>query len=117
MGETGQARQGLIEALEIARSIRANLGALLSLSVSALWLGGQGEGAKALEIYELVAQQPIFANSAWFKELFGKSILALTAGLPAEVAASARERGRQRQLWPSVEEVHEILKTNYKIAL
>jgi len=109
-GETGQARQSLAEALEIAISIHGYISALFALAVGAHWLCSQGEGEKALELYAVAAQQPCFANSPWFHELFGKSIIACTAGLPAEQAAAARERGRQRPLWPAVEEMLALLK-------
>ena len=109
-GETEPARQQLVEALEIARSIHTYASALFALAVGAIWLGSQGEAEKALEFFEAAARQPIFANSPWFNELFGKSIAVYTASLPAEIAAAARERGRQRQLWSSVEEMDQALR-------
>ena len=109
-GESQPARQYLAEAAEISLSIHGYLSALYVLAVGAVWLGSQGELEKALEIYELAAGQPVFANSAWFHDLFGKNITACTEGLPDEIASAARERGRQRELWPSLEELLEMLK-------
>lgn len=114
-GEAEQARQRLVEALEITRSIQGYISTLLALAVSAIWLASQGGdntfGEKALGFFALAARQPVFANSAWFAELFGKSIAARTAGLPAERAEAARARGRQSPLWQTIEELYSILKS------
>lgn len=104
-GESEPTRQHLAEAIEISLSIHGYFSALYALTVGAIWLGNQGEPDKALEIYELVARQPVFASSPWFNDLFGRSIAAYTGGVAAEDAASARERGRQRELWPTLEEL------------
>ncbi len=111
LGEAEQARLCLVEALNVASSIRGYGSALYALAVSAVWLGDQGESSKALEIYELVAQKPLFINSAWFHEVFGKSIEAHASGLPWEIATAARERGRTKDLFEAVAELAEELKT------
>jgi tetratricopeptide (TPR) repeat protein len=110
LGEAGQARQRLVEALDIAVSIRGYLSTLFALVVGAVWLGGQGEGGKALEMYEPAARQPVFANSPWFHDLFGKSIETYTAGLPGEIATAARERGRTKDLFEALVALAEELK-------
>jgi tetratricopeptide (TPR) repeat protein len=105
LGESEPARQHLAEAAEISLSIHGYFSALYALAVGAVWLGYQRQAEKAQEIYELTAGQPVFANSAWFHDLFGKNIAALIGGVPAELAASARERSRQRELWLALEEL------------
>jgi len=110
LGEVEQTRRLLIEALEITISIHGYLSTLLALIVGASWLGSQGEAEKALEVYEAAAHLPILANSVWIHELFGKYIAACTEGLSPELAAAARERGRQRQLWDTVEEMDQTLR-------
>jgi predicted ATPase len=109
-GQLEQARQRLVEALQIANSIRGYFSALVALAVSALWLGAQGQAEKALQVYTLVAEQPVFAHSAWFHQVFDKNILAFTKELSGEVAEAAQERGRQRQLWLTLAELLPVIK-------
>lgn len=104
-GDTEQARQLLVEALGTAHSKHAYFTAVLVLPVCAWWLRDRGEMEKALEIYTCVFQQPLLANSKWFHDIYDKNIAACAEGLPPEIAASAQERGRQRQLWSAVAEL------------
>jgi tetratricopeptide (TPR) repeat protein len=110
-GQVELATSRLVEALQIAGLIRGYFSALFALAVGALWLGAQGQAEKALQVYTLAATQPIFANSAWFHQVLDKSIINYTEGLPAASAESARERGRQRQLWPTLAELLLVIKT------
>jgi tetratricopeptide (TPR) repeat protein len=107
-GEGEQTRQQLLEALEIALSTRAYAAALYALIAGALWLGSQGEAEKAVEYFALLMQRPLLARSAWFHDLFGKSIQAYANSLQAEIAAAAQTRGAQRQLWQAVGELHQL---------
>jgi len=115
LGESEPARQHLAEAAEISLSIHGYFSALYALAVGAVWLCSQGNPGLSLEFYELAARQPIFANSPWFHDLFGKIIAEGTQGLSAETAVSARERGRQRELWLTLEELHAMLKTEQRL--
>jgi hypothetical protein len=45
------------------------------------------------------------ANSRWFEDIAGREIETLAETLPPEVAANAKERGRARDLWATVEEL------------
>ena len=70
----------------------------------ALLLADRGEAARAVELYALASRHPAVANSRWFEDVAGKQIAALAAGLPPEVAAAARERGRALDLDATVAE-------------
>jgi DNA-binding SARP family transcriptional activator len=104
-----QALHSIREALEIVHSINSYPGVLFALAASALWLAQQGQQEIALEIYSLVARQPLFAGSSWFKEVFGKRILAHATSLDEVVAEAARQRGLQRSLPTSVAEMQRCL--------
>lgn len=103
LAEAALCRKRLAEAVEIALRIRGYIAALLALSAGALWLGSCQQPEKALELYGSAAAQPIFANSAFFHELFGEALQKSTASLPHELAEAARERGQQRPPWQNLE--------------
>jgi predicted ATPase len=109
-GDLECSQEELAESLEIAHTIRAYFTSLFALTVGALWLARQGEVERSLEIYTLAARQPVFANSPWFHQLFEKAILSCTQAIPFEQAEAARERGRSREFWPSVEELYRIIR-------
>jgi DNA-binding SARP family transcriptional activator/predicted ATPase/tetratricopeptide (TPR) repeat protein len=111
VGERVKAVQYLQEALELSISIQGYLSSLFSLLVCALWFGQGGNPERSLELYSLIAQQPLFANSTWFKEVFGGRISAYTIGLDAALAEAARQHGAQRQLWDALAEMKALLTT------
>ena len=108
-GDSQQARHSLVEALEIAHSRHAYFTSVIALPVGALWLERHGELEKALETYTIAFQQPLLANSNWYHDMFDKCVAACAAGLPAEIAAAARERGKGRQLFAAVDELAKII--------
>jgi tetratricopeptide (TPR) repeat protein len=108
-GDSQLARQSLVEALEIAHSRHAYFTSVSVLPVGAIWLERHGELEKALETFTSAFQQPMLASSNWFHEMYDKFIAACVAGLPAEVAAAARERGQGRQLFEAVDELAQMI--------
>ncbi len=75
----------------------------------ALLLIDDGHLERAVELYGLVSRHPYVANSVWFEDVAGKEIADAAAALPPDVVATARERGRARDLWQTAEELLEEL--------
>ena len=105
LGQPAQARQHLGAALRIAAETRNLHTVLESLPAMALLLMDSGEMEGAAELYALASRYPHVANSRWFEDVAGKHIAAVEATLPPDVAVAARERGRARDLWATVEEL------------
>jgi tetratricopeptide (TPR) repeat protein len=98
-GETGEGLAQVYESLQIGKEIGAALGISQALGPCALWVGGQGDPARAVALYTLASQHPAMANSRWFDDVYGRSIAALSEQLAAEVVAAAQARGRSMDLW------------------
>jgi len=92
----------------VARIISPALAAISSAAIAgaaALLLVDEGQVERAVELYALASLEPYVANSRWFEDVAGREIGALGAALPPEVAAAAQERGSERDLWATVEEL------------
>jgi hypothetical protein len=72
----------------------------------------QGNAERAIELYVVASEMPLIETSQWFREVIGHHINAATANLRPDVVATARERGRQRDLRTTVEELLETLAKN-----
>jgi tetratricopeptide (TPR) repeat protein len=69
-----------------------------------------GREERALELYALFqVAEPSFAQTESYQRHFGAWHTALRARLPAAVAAAAEERGRQLELWATVEALRQEL--------
>lgn len=101
----------LCEALQIAVELEAVWSASWTLPVVALYLARQGKLEKALEVQVLAKRQPIPANSIWMADVAMNETDALVAALPEEVAAEARKRGEEAELFGFTAELLEFLKT------
>jgi tetratricopeptide (TPR) repeat protein len=103
LGRRSEAWQGLALALDAAAKRQRLDDWLVVLAGTALLLADDGEAERAVEVYALASRHPFVAHSRWFQELFGREIAAAAASLPLEVKAAAEERGRARELVPTVE--------------
>ena len=50
---------------------------------------------------------PIVSNSRWFAQVVGEDVMAAAANLSPQVVETARERGRERDIWESAAELLE----------
>ena len=100
-----RAREHLCEALRIAGEIGAFLPPLFALPGVALLLADRGEPERAVELYALAARYPFVANSRWFELVFGRHVAVVAGSLPPEAAAALQARGRDRDLWATVDEL------------
>jgi len=105
LGDTHRAQRHLYQALQTATQIRAFVPTVLALSAIALFLTEQGQKERAVELYALISRYPLVANSRWFEDTVGQQIEAVVASLPADTVAAIRDRGEDRDLDVTVDEL------------
>jgi hypothetical protein len=105
MGEVGQALADLVPVLRSAADRGSFIAFMEALPVAALLLLGEGNAERAIEVYELARTFPYVANSQWYEDVVGKPIAEAAGALPSEVVAAAKERGRSRDAWATVDEL------------
>jgi tetratricopeptide (TPR) repeat protein len=110
LGELGQARGYLRQALQRAADTRNALSLIEVLPAAALVLADGGDSVRsgaerAVELYALASRYPLIASSQWYEDVVGRHIAAVATTLPPDVVAVAQERGRARDLWETVEEL------------
>ncbi len=98
VGQRARAREELTAQTRRGSERKDVLGASSCVAAAAVWLAGEGQAERAVELYALASQHPHIAASRWWEKVAGRHVAAAAAGLPAEVVAAARERGRQRGL-------------------
>ena len=105
-GRRAEMRQHLLKALQIGYESRLQSAYSLSLPLVALLLVERGEIERAVELYaQALAHLVSGFKYRWFEDMAGQHIAAAAAHLPPEVVAAAQERGRQRNLWETAEEL------------
>ena len=106
-GQVEMANIALVEALQIAANTNANHAIMHALASTALILAREGKVGKALELYAMVKEDPIWEVSPWMERVVGQHIAAASAGLSPEVIAAAREQGRQGDHLAAIKEMLE----------
>jgi hypothetical protein len=99
------ARQHIGEALETAVETQFFGALMFSLPATALLISGQGETARAVELYALASRYSFVANSRWFEDVVGRHIAAAATALPPKVIAEAQERGRAQDITVAMKEL------------
>ena len=97
-GQLSLARQYLCEALRMLSAIGAFEPSVAAVAAMALFLAGQGQRERAVELYGLASRYPLVSRSCLFNDIFGRHIAAVAATLPPDVVTAAQERGRTRDL-------------------
>jgi hypothetical protein len=105
LGNVQQARQCLCEGLCTAAKIGADVFISSTLPRIAVFLLGQGQEQRAVEIYALASRDPHVANSRWFEDTAGRHIAAAEESLLPERVAAAQARGCARDLRATAEEL------------
>ena len=93
-GPSRRGARGLCEALRISVSRHDLSTVLCTLAGAALLSAVEGDKARAVELYTLVARYPIFGDSPQLKLYAGERMPAIIATLPADVVAAAQARGQ-----------------------
>jgi tetratricopeptide (TPR) repeat protein len=104
LGRLPEMKRCLCQALKMLTETRPFITLTMALPTVALLLAEQNELERAVELYALASRLPAVAGR-WFDDVFGRHIAAAAATLPPDVVAAAQERGRQRELWATVEEL------------
>jgi tetratricopeptide (TPR) repeat protein len=69
------------------------------LSVCTLILADGENPQRAVELFSMLCSDPYFTYNAWFEDEIGKPMRTVMETLPADVVASALDRGKQLDLW------------------
>jgi tetratricopeptide (TPR) repeat protein len=104
-GNLCQAREHFGACLKIAVERGADWWSHYWVATIALLLADAGETERAVELYALASCYAEIANSQWWQDLAGKHIAAVAATLPPGVVAAAQDRGRARDLLPTMKEL------------
>ena len=103
------ARECLVHSLRAATGTRTILPILLALPAIARLLIAQGDPEQAIELWTLVAQNPMIANSKMMDDLAGSHVREASDLLSPDAVTIARKRGAQRDLHATADEYLEIL--------
>ena len=107
MGQPEGAKIALNEALQIAVKTRAQYTLKHTLAAMTLILAREGRARQAVELYTLVLDDPVWKGSPWMEKVVGQYVTAASASLPEDVAEATRQRGRQRDLVATAQELLE----------
>jgi tetratricopeptide (TPR) repeat protein len=116
LGKRAEARGYLSAALDWVEQYERSIEQMTALAATALLLADEGEAERGVELYALALRYPYVANSCWFEEVIGRHIAAAAAALPAGIAEAARERGRERDLAATLEEIRQELAGRQNVA-
>jgi tetratricopeptide (TPR) repeat protein len=105
LGDIRVGRIHLDEALQMAQKVRARMHAVIALLAATLYLAEVGKVEQASELLALIMDDPRYSKSIYFMDLAVKPLDQLTKHLSAEIVASAEQRGRQRELWSTIDEI------------
>lgn len=97
------AEQSLQEAFTLALQEKIPTSIMYAMAAAAFFFAQKGLGEQAVEHYALASGQPFVGNSRWFEDVVGRPIAEMTADLSPAVVAAAKERGRKRDLWETVD--------------
>lgn len=98
LGRVDEARTHIIHALKLGVESGSLSAMRVTVGEAALLKAYSGELRRAVELDELTASNPLIGNDRWHEDMVRRPLLELTASLPAEVIAQARERGRALDL-------------------
>lgn len=98
LGRADEARTHIIHALELGLKGGSLTALRVMVGEAALLKAYAGELLRAVELDELVIGHPQMANDRKHEDVVRRPLLELTASLPAEAIAQARERGRSLNL-------------------
>jgi hypothetical protein len=105
IGDRLHARRLCLAALHEAMTYRIWLGLIATLPCVAILLADEGAVERAVELIALTEHERDVPRTPLSRDIFWTEIEALFAMLPADVAAAARERGRQRDFWATGQEL------------
>jgi len=105
LGNQREARRHVITALRSLLEQKTWAATIHALATIALLLADEEEPERAVEIYALTERENPFPHNSWSFAVYRRELAAIAAALPADVAAAAQTRGRERDLWATAEEL------------
>jgi len=105
LNKPDQAKEHICEGLKIGMQISSAMVHLYTLGAAALYQANQGDLERAIEIYALATRYTWIAKSQWHKDVIETPLSAMTASLSPEIIAAAQQRGRERDLDKTVQEL------------
>ncbi len=100
----------MMESMQTGVRLHSYTNLSFAVPAAALYLAINGQVERAVELCGLIEEKSMLRNSPWFEDVAGKTIKELAADLSPEVVATARERGRQRDLFVTAAELLEEFK-------
>ena len=105
LNDLGQAQKRLGEALTIVSETHEYVSAMNILACALLIYLEKNQLERGVELYALASRYPYFTNTAYLQELVNPPYAALSSTLPPAVLAAAEQRGQQRELWATIDEL------------
>lgn len=105
LNQPDRAKVHIRDGLKIGLQIGSAMVHLYSLGAAALYLAGQGDLERGVEIYALARRYPWIAKSKWHQEFIEAPLSAMTASLSPEIITAAQVRGQERDLEATVQEL------------
>jgi tetratricopeptide (TPR) repeat protein len=105
LGQPEQGRRYLLRALEMGVEIKSTIVHIFTLPGVALLLAEGGDLECAVEIYALASRYRWIDKSKWFQDIIEGPLTIITAPLSPRVIAAAQQRGRERDLGNTVQEL------------
>ena len=105
LNKPDQAKEHIWDGLNIGMQINSAMVHLNTLGAAALYLAEKGDLERAVDIYALASRYPEIAKSQWQKDVVEGPLTKLVASLPPDVVAQAQQRGRERDLVETVQEL------------
>lgn len=103
MGRRTVAQSCFLQALQVATNNRTFSLLILALLGCSLLLAQQGEVERAVEVYAMIAGNPMVANSQLRQDLAKPTLTALVAPLSSLVVAAAHARGEANDPWSTAD--------------
>jgi ATP/maltotriose-dependent transcriptional regulator MalT len=104
-GDSTQARDYLADVLHSTMEVHSVLPIVYCLPAAALIASDNGQSERAIELYSLAKQFGHISNSRWFDEIACRELDGVLASLPMEVASAAEARGKELDVWATVEDL------------
>jgi tetratricopeptide (TPR) repeat protein len=105
LNQPDKAKEHIWDGLKIGMEISSAMVHLHTLGAAALYLANRGDLERAVEIYALARRYPWIAKSQWHQDVIEAPLSTMTSSLSPEIIAAAQERGRERDLGETVQEL------------
>ena len=104
--DLSQARQNLAEVLQLALQFRHHSMPKYVLLGAAMLAAEEARAARAVELWTVASSHiSLFTTARSYQDIYRQRIAPVAETLSPEVAAAAQERGRDKEVWATLEEL------------